>query len=74
MATNWEAVQVQCPFYLHHDKKNVRCEGLWGCSSMTITFTGVRRRLEHMQRLCMGPYTQCSLYSQLEKKYEEDTE
>ncbi len=72
MATSWDSVNVQCPFYLFNDGRNVRCEGLWQYSSITTSFTSLRRRMEHMQRLCMGPYTQCALYRQLEKKYEEE--
>lgn len=72
MATSWDSVHVQCPFYLFNDQKNVRCEGLWDGSTTTLSFTGLRRRLEHMQRLCMGPYTQCALYRQLAQKYEKE--
>lgn len=71
MATSWESVNVQCPFYRESNSRNLRCEGIWSGSSLTTTFTSPNRRLEYMEKLCMGCYTRCPLYGQIERKYEE---
>ena len=75
MPTTWESVEVRCPFYRENQQRQLTCEGLWPGSTQTvIKFRGSGQTREHMQRLCMGRYTQCRLYGCIEEKYEDRLE
>lgn len=71
MPTSWDSVNVQCPFYRQSSSRHLSCEGVWSASTIDTTFHSTRSRQELMERLCMSAYTQCPLYRQIEKKYEE---
>lgn len=71
MPTSWDECNVQCPFYRQNDGRNIRCEGIWPGSGITVTYSGPKVRLAHMERFCMSRYTRCQLYRQIQQKYEE---
>ncbi|MBE6945254.1 MAG: hypothetical protein E7459_04100 [Ruminococcaceae bacterium] len=70
MATSWDAVNVQCPFYRQNDGLHILCEGIFPDSGITTTFTSRKKRAALMESYCMSCYTQCGLYRQIERKYE----
>lgn len=72
MATSWDSVNVQCPFYKFNDSRSIRCEGIMGDSTITQTFLSPKKRVCYMEALCMGAYVRCALYGEIERKYEEE--
>lgn len=69
MATRWESVNVQCPFYLGNDDRTIRCEGLTEGETVTRRFSGAVKRKACMAKCCCGKYRECPVYKLVYMKY-----
>lgn len=70
-ADKYQDTTVLCPFYKHHDRKNVIiCEGPMVRSSVTLRFYRRDEAHKHIRDYCELLYERCPLYKITMKKYE----
>lgn len=69
MATDWEDVDVKCPFYRRKDQRQLQCEGPKRSQRLILCFHDGKARDVHMGRYCCGRYQTCPLYPVAEAKY-----
>ena len=70
-ADKYQDTAVLCPFYKHHDRKNiVICEGPFVRSSVTMRFYRREEMKKHIHNYCELMYERCPLYQIVMKKYE----
>ena len=68
MATNWESVDVGCPFFRATDGSFIRCEGIAGVS-VTMIFTGRQERFAFLEQHCNCRWAECPLHKAIADKY-----
>lgn len=71
MATQWDDIDVRCPYYNKHDKMSISCEGIDNASSgIKMMFKTKEGRRKHMGTYCNNGYSECSINKLCEKKYD----
>ena len=75
MATNYEDINVKCPFFKKIDNrknvKRIRCEGITDTNSTLIDFERTKDMILHKEKYCDCKFKHCPLYKVLDKKYPE---
>ncbi len=70
MGTDYESVDVKCPFYITEDRKKIFCEGLEKGSRTALEFRGSKFKENVKEKYCNGDYEKCKLYNLINQKYE----
>lgn len=70
MATNYEDVDVQCPFFIGEQGLVLRCEGLVGAVTLH-RFKNSQRKADHMKNCCQNNYYECKLCRALDAQYDD---
>ena len=65
----WEAVRVQCPFYISSGQKSILCEGHAEGAKMETQFGRGEWKDQHMTDYCCTIYEDCPVYQLAMKKY-----
>lgn len=71
MASNYEDVDILCPFFRELTKKSISCEGLTDDSIIKQWFEIPKNKEIHANVFCKKSYKSCEIFMMLEKKYEE---
>lgn len=75
MATNWNDLYAQCPFYQRCCTKGpwtITCQGVTDASNLQWRFRR-KQDFEIQQRtFCYDKFERCEVYEMLEKTFEED--
>jgi hypothetical protein len=61
---NYEAKNVQCPFYRASERKGgyIRCEGIAGARNVLLIYRSERQRIKQMEIFCQNCYDRCEIY------------
>lgn len=62
---------VRCPFYVRHEGREVRCEGIPPSERNVMRFPDKILRAAYMAKKCCENYQDCKLYKLLWAGYEE---
>lgn len=59
MATMWDEVDVQCPFFISSSSHGIRCEGALADSTVSLRFRRQEQLREVFQDRCCGDFDLC---------------
>ena len=71
MPRSYNEGNVKCPFFIACGKVTITCEGLTDECKTKLLFTNEKGREQHREIFCDNHYSNCEIYSMLEKKYED---
>ncbi len=72
MATNWDDVNIKCPYYKACDERQISCESVTRNSSLiTIRFHSREQKEEHMSQFCNSRFDSCCICALCERKYDQ---
>lgn len=69
MATQFDDVKVQCPFYIARKDKDIRCEGVEDDSTTVLNFSRKIDAKDYKCGHCDTDYHKCRIYRMLADKY-----
>ncbi len=73
MAKHYTTNKAICPFYKHESRQMIYCEGIKKGNVLHLAFDNPANCLEHKKKYCRCNYSQCSLHSMLDRKYNKKT-
>ncbi len=68
--SSFDDIYVKCPYFYNFDKKDIRCEGLCGDSTIITRFTRRRDMENFAEGFCYKYPNECMVSRALDKKYE----
>lgn len=68
----WRAVNVDCPFYLWSEKRDIICEGASEGIKARSMFTKAEDCDAYMKKHCTADFKSCPTYQAAMRKYEEE--
>ena len=70
--TDFDSVDVKCPFYKYEVNSRIACEGIRGeCELLSVSFGGRMKKKEYKKKYCESmDYGRCAVAELIEKQYE----
>lgn len=70
MATQYNDVQVVCPFFIAQQDRIIKCEGVNDNNTIVLKFKDTASLNEYKEQFCDSCYQKCRVCKMLGEKYE----
>lgn len=71
MKKDVERMTAKCPYYVHHEKNRIFCEGIKGATYLISQFPSMHRREKYMAMHCgsVEKCEECQIHKLLNEKW-----